>query len=171
MTYCQQPLINARQTNESKEASGHCKIKLRKMLSPSETRRNAKLCSKLKNDSKESTSFIKLKLALKTNRRRKFQKFCCGRQQTRLLNKLAKIATQYTNVLMKIKECYNNCIKTAIAESDLKSKEIKKLKKEVGELKLKNEEITKDCEIKDKTVHEINKEILKLKKSKKESDK
>ena len=87
------------------------------------------------------------------------------------LKRLAKVATQYSNILMRIKDWYSDWIKNAIGESNNKSKELKKLKKENSNLKIKIEEISKDQEIKDKTIHDINKELLKLKKSKKESDK
>lgn len=115
--------------------------------------------------------FYQVKTGAKDQPQEKVPEILLREAADETIKRLAKIAIQYTNILMKIKDWYSNCIKTAIAESDLKTKEIKKLKKEIGDLKLKNDEIQRDNDVKDKTVHEINKELLKLKKSKKESDK
>lgn len=87
------------------------------------------------------------------------------------LLRLSKLCTQYSKILGRVKEWYNNCIKTALSDVEAKSKEIKKLKREI----LKNDEKYRDAEkqmtIKDQTISELNKEIAKLRKSKKESDK
>ena len=73
--------------------------------------------------------------------------------------------------MTKIKDWYNDWIRTSITESQIKSKEIKILNKELGDLKTKNDELIKDREAKDNDIKEINKEIAKLKKAKKEADK
>lgn len=50
-------------------------------------------------------------------------------------------------------------------------KENSKIRKELMELKCKNAELEKDSEVKNKTIFEINKELTRLKKAKKEVEK
>ena len=102
---------------------------------------------------------------------RKCLSYCSERQLTRQLNKLSKMSPNYSGILQKIRDCYNNCIKTAVADNENKGKELKKLRKENADLKKKIEDIERAVESKDKVLAEVNKEIAKLKKSKKETEK
>jgi len=87
------------------------------------------------------------------------------------IKKLWKMAPHFSSILLRIKDCYNNCIKTALSDYDMKNKEIKKWKKEVGEIKQKLNDFSTEIEQKEVNLMEAKKEILKLKKAKKETEK
>lgn len=70
-----------------------------------------------------------------------------------------------------MKECYNNCIKTALSDADCKSKEIKQLLHELDKYDTVQKEYEKQLISKDKTINELNKELSKLKQYKRDSDK
>lgn len=114
--------------------------------------------------------FYQVKTNAKDQHQEKVPEMLLREAADETIKKLAKMATQYSSVLNKIRDCYNNCIKTAIADSEGKSKKIKDIKKELSEVNKKEKEFEKALEIKDKALQEANKEISKLKKSKKEVD-
>ena len=115
--------------------------------------------------------FYQVKLSSKDPSQEKVPELLLKEAADETLKKLAKIAPQYFNILTKLKNWYNDWIRTSIAESQVKTKELKILNKELIDLKSKNEELTKDKENKESIIKDINKELAKLKKAKKEADK
>ena len=87
------------------------------------------------------------------------------------VRKLSKMAPHYASVLFRIRDCYNNCIKTAISDFENKNKEIKRWKKDSIENKHKIENLNKEISIKDTKIMQINKEFAKLSKAKRDTEK
>lgn len=86
------------------------------------------------------------------------------------LTRLCKISTQHSAILTRVKECYNNCLKTTLSEVDSKAREIKKLKREFSKLEEKYADAHNAMTIKEHTIDDLEAEIDKLKRGKKEDD-
>jgi hypothetical protein len=115
--------------------------------------------------------FYQVKTSTKDSTQEKVPEMLLREAADETIKKLSKMAPQYSSILYKIRDCYGNCIKTAISDFDSKNKEIKKLKKENNDLKQTVQSLNKDLTLKDRSIVEINKEIVKFKKAKKENDK
>lgn len=87
------------------------------------------------------------------------------------LSRLCKMPTPYTKILERIRECYNDWFKSAKSESELKTKQLEKLTAEVSDFKEKLKDNEKELAVRDHTIEELNQELTRLRKSKKESDK
>lgn len=87
------------------------------------------------------------------------------------LTRLSKLSSQHSSLLTKVKEWYGNWLKTALADAENKAKEIRKLKREVTKLDDAFKESENTNIIKDHTIDDLEQEIMKLKKGKKDMDK
>lgn len=147
--------------------------------------RDRKKIQKIEEDLELEYKFYRFKTNAKDQNKEKLPEILLKEAAEKTLRNLAEIAPHYSSVLLKIRDCYNNCIKTVISDFESKDRQIKKFKKEVNTLKIdnidlskmndalktQNSQLVKDLDDKEKSIAEINKELAKLKKANRETEK
>jgi len=78
------------------------------------------------------------------------------------IKKLAGMMPAYSSVLFKIRDCYSNCIKTAVGENESKVKEMKKTRKDNDRLRKTMHDLENEWQVKENHIQEANKQVSKV---------